>query len=790
MYQALIWLLFIELIGIIVLPIVFRLFRRLPDRGVTLAKPLGLLLATYILWIGGLTPILSNSRGSIVVILLLLVVISAFLLRRWGSELARFLYKERYPLLAGEIVFLALYAMWVAVVSQVPAINHTEKLMNFAFLNAILQSTHFSPEDPWLSGNPISYYYFGHMMMAMLTKLSAIPSNISFNLANGLIPALAGAGAFGVVYNLVRLSGARTGSAVIYALAAPLLLVLVGNLEGGLELVHARGWGSEGFWQWVSISGLEGPGATAGWFPSDHLWWFRGSRIIDTVVDGRSLDFTITEFPFFSFLLGDMHAHVMVLPFLVLTIALMLNMFMTGGRLGLGWLLRHPVEVLMMALALGALGFINLADMPVFAALLVTVVFVKSYRDKEGSIAGAAGSTFAMAGPIVVIAVIMFLPFYLDFNTQVSGVVPLREVSTRPLFFLLIWGLFLVLSLSFLVAQWRRSRMTPSRTSLALVVAITFLPFVIWELDLLLGIFEEGAGDVFVRLGARLGKLLPLLAIIGAVGYALLGRARGRGSRPIMFPLILMGLAFYVLMGVELFRFVDAFGNRMNTVFKAYNQAWLLLSIVSAYGLYYWHSRSIGRKKVGQVRGYAWTGLIVVLVVVSLYYPLGAALHRSSTSSIGATLDGLAFLKGTASEEYEAIQWLRDKASHGKIVEAVGDDYSDYGRISASTGLPTVLGWRFHEYQWRGSTSPYDGREHDILQIYTSADAEQVERLLEKYYIRYVYVGSREIATYGEVSLDRFSSLLMPAFEKGSVVIYERVPQGKQTPYGKEQGNR
>ena len=782
MYHAFIWLLFIELIGIITLPITFRLFRRLPDRGVTLAKPVGLLLATYILWIGGLTPILSNSRGAIVVILILLTLISAFLLRRWARELVQFLYMERYSLLAAEGVFLALYVVWVAVVSQVPAINHTEKPMDFAFLNAILQSNHFPPEDPWLSGHSISYYYFGHMMIALLTKLSAVPSNISYNLAIGLIPALVGVGVFGLVYNLVRLSGARIKSAVVYALAAPLLLVLVGNLEGVLELVYARGWGSEGFWQWVSIKELDGPGSTAGLFPSDHLWWFRGSRIIDTVVDGRSLDFTISEFPFFSFLLGDMHAHVLALPFLVLAIAMMLNMFMTGGRLGVGWLLRHPWESFMMALSLGALGFINLADLPVFAGLLVIVVFVKGYRDRDGSIARATRATIAMAGPIVIIAVIMFFPFFLDFNTQVSGVVPLREVSTRPLFFLLVWGLFLVLSLSFLVAQWRRRGIVSSRTSLALVVAITILPFVLWAGDLLLGVFEEGVGDVSVRLVARLGKLLPLLAIIGAVAYALLGRAGGRGGRPVIFLLILMGLAFYLLMGVELFRLVDLFGNRMNTVFKAYYQAWLLLSIVSAYGLYYWHSRSIGREKVGRMMGYTWIGLVGVLVVASLYYPLGAALDRSGSSSVGPTLDGLAFLKGRASDEYKAIQLLRDNAPNGTILEAVGDDYSEYSRISASTGLPTVLGWRFHELQWRGSTSPYDGRENDILQIYTSANPEHVETLLEKYNVKYIYVGDRERATYGDINInfERFSSLLMPLFKEGSVVIYERVAQGGQ----------
>ena len=777
MYHAFIWLLCIEAIGLITLPIVFTVFRRLPNRGVTLAKPLGLLLATYVLWLGALTPIISNSRGVILVVLFGLAAISVFLLRKHARELTQFLYRERHSLLIGELIFLAFYALWLGIVSQAPAINHTEKPMDFAFLNAILQAAHFPPEDPWLSGHPISYYYMGHMMMAFLAKLSGISSNISYNLAVALIPALVGAGAFGLVYNLIRLSGAQIRSAIAYAMAAPLLLALVGNLEGVLEFVYARGWGSEGFWQWVSIKDLGGPVNTAGWFSSDPFWWFHGTRVIDTVVDGRSLDYTITEFPFFSFLLGDLHAHVLALPFMLLVIALILNMFMTKGSLGLGWLLRHLGETLLITVSLGALAFINLADFPVFAALFVAVVFVMSYRQGEGRILRATGNTLAFGLPVVAAAFLMFLPFHMGFNTQVSGVLPLREVSTRPLFFVLIWGLFLMLSLPFLVGRLRGIDFVRSRAFWGLLAAVTLSPFVAWAgLELYPSIVEEGVFGGLVLVGARLGKLLPLLVIIAASVYAILARAKGHGNHPFMFPLILLGLAFYLLMGVELFRLVDFFGDRRNTVFKVYYQAWLLLSIVSAYGLYYWHSRAIGwpsTKRLGQALRYGWIGVVVVLLAASLYYPLGAVLDRTGNFSRSPSLDGLAFLETSAPQEYEAIRWLRDKAPRGRIVEALGDDYSEYGRISASTGLPTILGWRFHELQWRGSTRPYDGREGDIAQIYTSNDPARVAQLLEKHGIRYVYVGNRELTTYGDIQLDRFDSILRPVFVKNDVVVYE-----------------
>ena len=123
--------------------------------------------------------------------------------------------------------------------------------------------------------------------------------------------------------------------------------------------------------------------------------------------------------------------------------------------------------------------------------------------------------------------------------------------------------------------------------------------------------------------------------------------------------------------------------------------------------------------------------------------------------------------------EYVAIRWLRDDAPWGRIVEAVGDDYSDYGRISAGTGLPTVLGWKGHERQWRGSSRLFDGREEDVAQIYQTDDPVEALGLLQKYGVRYVYVGARERSSYGEAGMEKFDGFLRTAFTAQGVIIYE-----------------
>jgi len=139
------------------------------------------------------------------------------------------------------------------------------------------------------------------------------------------------------------------------------------------------------------------------------------------------------------------------------------------------------------------------------------------------------------------------------------------------------------------------------------------------------------------------------------------------------------------------------------------------------------------------------------------------------------TLDGLAFIQRFDPGEYDAIKELRDNAPRGRIVEAVGGDYTDHGRISASTGLPSPLNWPGHELQWRGSSQPFAGREEDVAAIYQSGDLEEVQALLDKYEIRYVYLGSRERAKYRSLEEEKFSRLMKVFFQSGNVIVYERI---------------
>jgi uncharacterized membrane protein len=167
-----------------------------------------------------------------------------------------------------------------------------------------------------------------------------------------------------------------------------------------------------------------------------------------------------------------------------------------------------------------------------------------------------------------------------------------------------------------------------------------------------------------------------------------------------------------------------------------------------------------------------WWVLAGGLFLASLYYPVEAVLTKGGNGGEN-TLDGLAYIARSSPGEYAAIQWLQENGKEGEgIVEAVGDSWSPYGRVSSSTGMPTVLGWPWHEHQWRGSREPFEGREENVRTIYTTPDASEAMRLLKEYDVQYVVVGPRERVSYGLGGLAKFPRIGEAVFESEDVTIY------------------
>ena len=176
--------------------------------------------------------------------------------------------------------------------------------------------------------------------------------------------------------------------------------------------------------------------------------------------------------------------------------------------------------------------------------------------------------------------------------------------------------------------------------------------------------------------------------------------------------------------------------------------------------------------------------MLLVLLGASLVYPIQASAARTVNFSLPRSLDGTAYMANDPlnTGDAQAIAWLNNPAhvaGDPVIVEATGGEYTHFGRVSAFTGLPTILGWGGHEYQWRANwlrdpryANELDRRTAAINQIYTSADQQAVLRVLEQYHVRYVYVGAAERQAYPAADLGRFVGFLRAVYHANGVTIY------------------
>jgi uncharacterized membrane protein len=781
--------------------------------------------------------------------------------------------------LTTELLFALVFVLWAAFRAFTPEIAGTEKPMEFAFINGVLGSRFFPPQDPWLSGYAISYYYFGYVMLGLLIRLTGVDPAIGFNLGVALWYALVAVGAFGVVYDLVQAAGGATpdgeghpptqdlrtsddepetpplrtrgvGRSLGFGLLGALFVGFIGNLEVLVEIAYHRQLAPLDWIKWLDIKQLMDTPPTGDW-TGGFWWWWRASRVIhDRDLLGNSVE-VIDEFPFFSFLLGDLHPHVLALPFVFLAVGLALSLLLGArswrqeddrvnlsaaglrGRIA-GFLdmlaafcgLGAP-GIVLAAVVFGALGFLNTWDFPIYVGL-GTLAVAAGQALAHGLTRVAVWRAVGAGAALGALGWLLYLPFYVGFQSQLGGVLPNLLFPSRFSQFLVMFGLFVVVVVLFMSLLNRQAPRRKLRRGFLSVIAWVFLtPLVLMALSLfVLTVLPQGRAlvstfldnpAVRVAVGdgslgqvaglvARLrlaspwtylvlagllgwagGLLWALLAPVGAGRTEEAPEATGppvrppavlsaRGSAPDVFALLLIVLALLLVYSVEFVYLRDLFNTRMNTVFKFYYQAWVVLALASAYGV----SRLVERSSPWLLKAPAIL-LTALLATGSLIYPFAAIPSKAGDFRGRPTLDGLAHLRQGSPADVAAIEWIRANLPPTAVVlEATGGSYSPEGagRISMSTGNPTLLGWDFHERQWRGGA--YDrlaaGRPEALEQIYRIARPEELRSLLERWNVDYVLIGPLERRKYGmtDAALVRFDRVLAQVYNKDGVRIYAR----------------
>jgi uncharacterized membrane protein len=257
-------------------------------------------------------------------------------------------------------------------------------------------------------------------------------------------------------------------------------------------------------------------------------------------------------------------------------------------------------------------------------------------------------------------------------------------------------------------------------------------------------------------------------------------RADIHNERAVLVPVLaMMATGMLLIFGAELFYIEDLFGTRLNTVFKLYYQAWLLLGASGAFGAYWlWRWQPVS--DVGRTLRGSWSGVAALVLIGAMLYPVGATLSRTDgLARPGRTLDGLAYARDNVEGgDYKIASWLQRRAGAGeRLIEAAGEQYSEAGRIATWSGVPGVLGWAGHEAQWGRDGGMLGARRADVDQAYRTVSLAEALAILQKYDVSYVVVSRLERQKYSAEGLDKFEAGLPAALRLGQSVLY-RVPRG------------
>ncbi|WP_226021493.1 DUF2298 domain-containing protein [Halomicrobium salinisoli] len=755
-------------------------FPRFADRGLGVAIPLGLAVLWLVTYVAGHVSLGLGTWLGVVVLVGL-----AWVAKGRGASVGRRLYAETAA------VFSAAFLLLVAVRAVDPAIVPLggEKFLDFGLVKSILRADSLPPEDMWFAGEPVAYYYGGHLLAATLTRITGTAGRFAYNLALAgfyatLVTAVYGlAGSVGAERGLSR---RRAGAFGAFLVGVASNLLTPGRVTLWLLPDPMAAWiaGRLG----VELSGVatEGPAAF-------HYW--DASRVIqDDPADFATFEPAIApvidEFPFFAWLNGDLHAHMMSTGFLVLVAAVCFAYYLTpAGEVRR----RRALLVGVLPPLAGLLAVTNTWSFPSVGGLAMLTVALAPADPRtllpapaSSALSGGPvrrelsrfGVGLAVAGVVLALGLVWSLPFWLG---AASG----REIAVLPdrtsLGELLLVHGTLLLPIGGYLYLRAADALTPDRARVGALLAVAAVGLAA-SVDLAaVGLFVPVVLTAWVLLrGPVLGDgaaVEPVSSDGGEASDASRASSERGSDGGLGFEgvLVIGGMGLVTI--VE-FVFVAENVGRMNTVFKTYMQVWVLWAIAAGVALAAVASRwspAPGRWRPLAARGFA----VLLLVSASLYAGLALSAHFGSQSDIARTddptLDGRAWIDVRHPDEAPAIRWLDEREGRPTIVTAAPAGYrwnpSEGKGASAPaslTGLPTVAGWH-HEGQYRGD-DVYQERVTDVETIYGGDPAEQA-RLLSEYDVEYVYVGPAERARYDDVTVGELDGVTV-AEEWSGVTIY------------------
>ena len=710
------WYLLALVLGAAAMPLTGRLFRRFQDRGWMFSKVTAIAVSGFLTWFLVAVKIIKFTTMTCIVVTLVCAAASLILYcreQKAGFECIPFAHLDL--VYAEELLFFAAFLLWTYFAGFHPAAYGTEKFMDYGFMEAMMRSKTLPATDLWYSQGKINYYYGGQYFAVFLTKLSGAKVELTYNLMRTFVAGLAFAMPFSLVHQMVTDRLGKTRSRWKKALPS------VTGILAGISVSIAGNMHYVVYGQIIPfIQKLKGEEVSSYWFPD-------ATRYIGFNPDVE--DKTIHEFPCYSFVLGDLHAHVVDIMFVLLLLGLLYAWMkkvrtteLSGESMSRREFWKKQLlmpQLLATGALLGMFHWTNYWDFVIYFVVTCGAALFMNIIGQKGKIRWALGVTAAQAAEILILATVIIMPFTLQFDTSnmVQGIA-LAQHHSLPHQLLVLWGLPGILTILFVVSLL---------------------------IEKLRGAEQKSLYHLLTSI--RLPDLFAVLMGLCAIG------------------LVLIPELVYV-------RDIYENGNaRANTMFKLTYQAYIMFGMTMIYAIF--RLLVIGKNKILKVL--AFIGLFFFVWTCgyfgnSVHSWFGEVWKPSQYKGLNAT----AFLETDFPEDVNGIRWLKENISDAPVVlEANGDSYSEYERVSAMTGLPTIMGWYVHEWLWRGNLSDLNAKIEEIQEIYTSTDEARVKELLEEYNVSYIFVGSCERNKYGaDMNNDLLKSLGEVVFQDSEYPTY------------------
>ncbi|MHB1484343.1 MAG: DUF2298 domain-containing protein [Saccharofermentanales bacterium] len=814
------WWLSFFMLGIIFMPFTSMIFKSSKDAGYLFSKALALALSSFVMWTFSYLHILPFRLISIIAILVIFAALN-YILRKPRRSLARALEIPGSVRLMAieETIFAASLMYWSFARGLKPLLDSLEKPMDFGFMMSMMRTDFLPAQDMWYAQGNINYYYYGQYVYTFITKMTGLQPDISYNLSMAATFALTLTLSFALCYMLISLA-VRKGTKLFKIAPA------IGGAIGAFFVT--MGGNSHSFFYGAGHPGnfilkfLNERGFLAKMLPSaldmakdpdyiginiSEFWFANSTRFIG--YNPTTHDKTIHEFPFYSFLVADLHAHLINLVFVMLFIAILIMMLdspklKAAARLfwrtdssllrsnDKHWLnkelmtslsllkttLKQPI-FLLNALLLGIFMMCNFWDFAIYLAVMSMALLIVNLRGY-----GKLGTWETV--PVFMFQMIaIFVPFLLISNPFLALLGFAGSAIICFGLLLLVGDAFTItgaqISLLFFVSNLAtlpfNSNFEPMAKSVALTLNHTpvFQFAVLWGTHILIGFlfiiyvirrrFAEKTDINAAAVHSR-GKVAIFLSGMNPVDLFVSG-------------LFVCGCIFLLL--PEVIYVVDIYSGdykRANTMFKFTYQAFVMLSLVIGYAVARLALTRSSASKVDNRWSFV-SVLMIILLIIPAYYPTVATKQWLGDFKL-ANYQGLNGIEGLSDKgRLDAIHWInRNIKGQPVLLESYGDSYSEYNQLSAYTGLPTVMGWQTHEWLWRTSKKVTDGynqivrpRQTDVQAIYEYKDPAKATALLKKYKVAYIAVGQMEKEKFPDINESKLKTLGQIVFNNDSLYI-------------------